>query len=324
VAFQVAAELKPGRTGAGRTCSASTWPTATRWPPSTGCSGRLGERSPPRHRSRRGRSWPKTLLTAGRPADAPVRSPGGPHHLRPANSASRRARAAAAAGDDRSRRRVPRRPGQPPPPHPARALLLRSEICRRQGRTSYGPTTLAARAARRRPGRLARPAGRLGAVGGISAGAGGWTRPPGCCGRGSRPRPRSCSGPLAARPDKADALVFVGLAEARQLQGDRQGGLGPRWTGRCKWNPKNLGANYQRGLLLFASGEQLWAGRPGRRRPGPPSAGRHRLAGQGPGHPPGLRQGAFCSRGRPLHRFPRPAGGGGWSCSAASCSSALR
>jgi tetratricopeptide (TPR) repeat protein len=68
--------------------------------------------------------------------------------------------------------------------------------------------------------------------------------------------------PLTAGPSASDPRAFVGLAEARQAQGDRKGAL-EALAQAVRLDPKNLAANYQLGLLHFADGERLWtAGRP--------------------------------------------------------------
>jgi tetratricopeptide (TPR) repeat protein len=196
----------------------------------------------------------ETLLAAGRPADALAAL--GPD---PAESSPRirlaAARAAAAAGDDRSAAEFLGDLAH----HPAaarQALLLRSEICRRQGRTSYA-NYLAGRAAdapnaswpdpladpvrsrdRSRGGRLDEAARLLRA--------------------GQPAEAERLLRPLTAGPAATDPQAFVGLAEARQAQGDGWGAL-EALARAVQLDPKNLAANYQLGLLSFHRGEQLWA-----------------------------------------------------------------
>jgi tetratricopeptide (TPR) repeat protein len=133
--------------------------------------------------------------------------------------------------------------------------LLRSEICRRQGRTSYADH-LARRAADAPsstwPDPLADPvrardfsvAGQLDEAARLL--------------RAGRPvEAERILRPLADR-SASDARVFVGLAEARQMQGDRTTALAAL-AKAVRVDPKNLAANYQLGLLHFDNGEQLWA-----------------------------------------------------------------
>jgi tetratricopeptide (TPR) repeat protein len=196
----------------------------------------------------------EVLLAAGRPADALAAL--GPD---PAASTPRvrlvAARAAAAAGDDRTAAEFLGDLAD----HPLaarQALLLRSEICRRQGRTSYA-AYLAGRAA--------------------DTPAGEWPDP---LADPIRSRDRSRNGrldeaarllragqpadaervlrPLTGGPSPSDPRPFVGLSEARQAQGDRKGAL-DALAQAVRIDPKNLAANYQLGLVHFATGEQLWA-----------------------------------------------------------------
>jgi tetratricopeptide (TPR) repeat protein len=64
--------------------------------------------------------------------------------------------------------------------------------------------------------------------------------------------------PLTAGPGATDPQAFVGLAEAREAQGDRNGALAAL-ARAVQVDPKNLAANYQIGLLHFDTGEKLWA-----------------------------------------------------------------
>jgi tetratricopeptide (TPR) repeat protein len=195
----------------------------------------------------------ETLFAVGRPADALAA-------LKPIPDTSPRirlaaARAAAAVGDDRAAAEYVGDLTD----HPLaarQAFLIRSEICRRQERTSYADY-LAGRAAetpagnwpdpladpirsrdRSRAGRL-EEAARLLQVG----------------------RPAEAEQlilPLAADPSSTDPRVFVGLAEAREALGDRKGALEAA-ARAVKIDPNNLAANYRIGLLHFQTGEQLWA-----------------------------------------------------------------
>lgn len=195
----------------------------------------------------------ETLIAAGRPADAlaalgPDPSASGPRIRLAA------ARAAAATGDDRSAAEFLGDLAD----HPAaarQALLLRSEICRRQGRTSYAdylaakagdtpeadwPDPLADRVRARdmsRGGRLDEAARLMRA--------------------GQPAEAERLLRTLTAGPAATDARAFVGLAEARQAQGDGKGAL-EILAGAVRIDPKNLAANYQLGLLHFNKGEYLW------------------------------------------------------------------
>ena len=196
----------------------------------------------------------EVLLAAGRPADALAAL--GPD---PAASSPRirlaAARAAAAAGDDRAAAEFLGDLAD----HPAaarQALLLRSEICRRQGRTSYADY-LAGRSADTPdadwPDPLADPvrARDLSLGGRLDEAA-----------RQLRARQpveaERLLRPLTAGPSATDARAFVGLAEAREAQGDRKGAL-EALAQAVRVDPKNLAANYRIGLLHFDTGEQLWA-----------------------------------------------------------------
>ena len=64
--------------------------------------------------------------------------------------------------------------------------------------------------------------------------------------------------PLTSAPSASDPRAFVGLAEARQAQGDLKEAL-ELLNQAVRIDPKNLAANYQIGLLHFHFGEQLWA-----------------------------------------------------------------
>jgi tetratricopeptide (TPR) repeat protein len=196
----------------------------------------------------------ETLLAAGRPADALGAL--GPD---PAASSPRirlaAARAAAAAGDDRAADEFLGDLADYPPAA-RQALLLRSEICRRQGRTSYADY-LAGRAAdlpmSNWPDPLADPilsrdlshGGRLDEAARLL--------------RAGKPvEAERHLRWLTDGPSPSDPRAFVGLAEARAAQGDRKGAL-EAVAKAVKLDPKNLAANYEIGLLHFDAGEKLWA-----------------------------------------------------------------
>ena len=196
----------------------------------------------------------ETLLAAGRPADAlaalgPDALAAGPRIRLAA------AKAAAATGDDRSADEFLGDLDD----HPAIArqvLLLRSEICRRQGRTSFADY-LAARAADSPefgwpdpltdpiPARDLSPGGRLDEAARLLR-------------AGKAAEAERLLAPLTATSSASDARAFVGLAEARQAQGNRKGAL-EALDHAVRVDPKNLAANYQIGLLHFDAGEQMWA-----------------------------------------------------------------
>ncbi|HVK17267.1 MAG TPA: tetratricopeptide repeat protein [Fimbriiglobus sp.] len=195
----------------------------------------------------------EALLAVGRPADALAA-------LEPTPAASSQvrltaARAAAAAGDYRAAAEFLGDLAD----HPIaarQALLLRAEICRRQGRTSYADY-LATRAAdipeTTWPDPLADPirsrdlshGGRLDEAARLL--------------RDGRPADAErLLRPLTGAPSASDPRAFVGLAETRQAQGDRKGAL-EALARAVQIEPKNLAANYQIGLLHFDTGERQWA-----------------------------------------------------------------
>jgi tetratricopeptide (TPR) repeat protein len=196
----------------------------------------------------------ETLVASGRPADAlaalgPDAAGSGPRIRLAA------ARAAAAAGDDRAAAEFLVALSDHPPA--ARlALALRSEICRRQGRTSYA-NYLAALAADAPevswPDALADPvrsrdlsrAGRLDEAARLL--------------RNDRPyEAERLLMPLTAGPAANDPRAFVGLAETREALGDREGAL-KALAQAVQLDPNNLAANYRLGLFHFDKGEQRWA-----------------------------------------------------------------
>jgi tetratricopeptide (TPR) repeat protein len=136
-------------------------------------------------------------------------------------------------------------------------LLLRAEICRRQGRTSYADY-LGDRAAALPevswPDPLSDPiASRDHSPGGRLDEAARLLR------AGRPDQAEQLLRPLTTNPAAAtDARPFVGLAEARAAKGDRTGALSALADAR-RVDPNNLAANYQTGFLHFDTGEYLWA-----------------------------------------------------------------
>jgi tetratricopeptide (TPR) repeat protein len=196
----------------------------------------------------------EALLAAGRPADALAAL--GPD---PAASGPRirlaAARAAAAAGDDRAAAEFLGDLADHPPTA-RQALLLRSEICRRQGRTSYADY-LAGRAADAPdgiwPDPLADPVrSRDWSRGGRLDEAARLLR------AGDPVEAERLLRWLTYGPSASDPRAFIGLAEAREAQGDRKEAL-EALAKAVGVDPKNLAANYEIGLLHFDSGEKLWA-----------------------------------------------------------------
>jgi tetratricopeptide (TPR) repeat protein len=195
----------------------------------------------------------ETLLAAGRPADALAAL--GPDPAASPRTRLAAARAAAAAGDDRTAAEF-LGDLDDYPPAARQALLLRSEICRRQGRTSYADY-LAGRAADAPegvwPDPLADPVrSRDFSRGGRLDEAARLLR------IGQPVEAERLLRPLTTGPSATDPRAFVGLAEIRQAQGDRKGAL-EALAQAVKIDPKHLAANYQLGLLHFDNGEKLWA-----------------------------------------------------------------
>ncbi len=196
----------------------------------------------------------EALLAAGRPADALAVLGSDPATSSPRIRLAA-ARAAAATGDDRAAAEFL---GNLADYAPAarQALLLRSELCRRQGRTSYADY-LAGRAAdlpeSNWPDPLADPIRRrdLSRGGRLDEAA-----------RLLRARQvveaERLLRSLTEGPSASDPRAFVGLAEVREAQGDPKGAL-EALTKAVKIDPKNLAGNYQMGLLHFDAGEKLWA-----------------------------------------------------------------
>ena len=196
----------------------------------------------------------ETLLAAGRPADAlaalgpdPAASPPGSAWRRP------------------GRRRRPGTTG-PPPSSSATWPTTRSPPGRR---CCCGPRSVAGRAARptpttwpggRRTPRMASwPDPLADPIRSRDLSRGGRLDEAARLLRAGRPvEAERLLRPLTAGPSASDPRAFVGLAEAREAQGDRKGAL-EALAKAVRVDPKNLAANYQIGLLHFHTGEQLWA-----------------------------------------------------------------
>ena len=196
----------------------------------------------------------EALLTSGRPVDAmaslgPDLSAASPRVRLAA------ARAAAAAGDDRAAAEFLGDLADDPPAT-RHVLLLRSEICRRQGRTSYADY-LAARAADAPDGSWPDPL--ADPIRSRDLSRGGRLDEAARLLRDGRPaEAERLLLPLTGDPSATEPRAFVGLAEAREAQGDRKGAL-EALAKAVQIDPKNLAANYQLGLVHFSTGEQLWA-----------------------------------------------------------------
>jgi tetratricopeptide (TPR) repeat protein len=196
----------------------------------------------------------EALLATDRPADAlaalgPDPAAAGPRVRLAA------AKAAAATGDDRAADEF--LGDLDDDPLAARqALLQRSEICRRQGRTSYADY-LAGRAADAPD--TVWPDPLADSIHSRDLSHGGRLDEAARMLRAGRPvEAERLLRPLAAGPSASDARVFVGLAEARHAQGDRRGAL-EALAVAVRVDPKSLAANYQTGLVHFDTGEKLWA-----------------------------------------------------------------
>jgi tetratricopeptide (TPR) repeat protein len=194
----------------------------------------------------------ETLLAADRPADALAA-------LEANTESSPRirlvaARAAAAAGDDRAAAEFIGDLVN----HPLaarQALLLRSEICRRQGRTSYA-AYLAGRAADTPAGKWPDPL--VDPIRSRDRSRGGRLDEAARLLRDGRPvEAEQLLRPLTADPSANDPRVFVGLAEAREALGDRDGALAAL-AQAVKLDPNNLAGNFKIGQIHFNIGEQLW------------------------------------------------------------------
>jgi tetratricopeptide (TPR) repeat protein len=199
----------------------------------------------------------ETLLAADRPADALAALGPDPAAASPRIRLAA-ARAEAAAGDDRTAAELLGELADLPSAA-RQALKLRSEICRRQGRTSYADY-LAAKAAEAPDGIWPDPLtdpirSRDLSHGGRVDEAARLLR------LGKVGEAEQLLRPLTDGPSANDPRAFVGLAEARGAQGDRKGAL-EALARAVKLDPKNLAANYQLGLHHFDMGERLWrAGR---------------------------------------------------------------
>src|SRR5262249_38379356 len=132
----------------------------------------------------------------------------------------------------------------------------RSEICRRQDRTSYA-NYLAGQAATAPniswPDPLADP------IRSQNKSRGGRLDEAARLLRAGQPaEAERLLRPFTVGPLATDPRAFVGLAEARFAQGDRSGARAAL-VGAVRVDPKNLAANYQLGLHHFDDGEKLWA-----------------------------------------------------------------
>src|SRR5205823_4691483 len=177
----------------------------------------------------------EALLAAGRPADA-LAALGPDPAASPPRIRLAAARAAAAAGDDRAASEFL---GDltDHPPAARQALLLRTEICRRQGRTSYADY-LAGRAAAlpesHWPDPLADP------VRSRDLSRGGRLDEAARLLRAGQPvEAERLLRPLTEGPSASDPRAFVGLAEVRDAQGDRKGAL-EALAQAVRVDPKNL------------------------------------------------------------------------------------
>jgi tetratricopeptide (TPR) repeat protein len=196
----------------------------------------------------------ETLIATGRPAEAlavlgpdPVAS--GPRIRLAA------ARAAAATGDDRAAAEFLAALADYPPAV-RQVLLLRSEICRRQGRTSYADH-LAGRAADVPLGEWPDPLADL--VRSRDLSRGGRLDEAARLLRAGQPfEAERLLRRLTEGPSASDPRAFVGLAEVREARGDRKGAL-EALAQAVRVDPKNLAANYRLGLIHFDTGEKLWA-----------------------------------------------------------------
>lgn len=196
----------------------------------------------------------EALIAVGRPEDA-LTALGADPTASPPRIRLAAARAAAAAGDDRAAAEFLGDLAD----HPLaarQALLLRSQICRRQGRTSYADY-LAGKAADTPEGEWPDPL--ADAVRSRDLSRGGRLDEAARLLRvGRAEEAERLLRPLTHGVSPTDPRAFVGLAEAREVQGDRKGAL-LALAQAVRLDPKNLAANYQLGLLHFSTGEALWA-----------------------------------------------------------------
>lgn len=196
----------------------------------------------------------ETLLVAGRPADALAALDANPESS-PPRIRMAAARAAAASGDDRTAAEfIGDLTEHPLAARPA--LMLRAEICRRQGRSSYA-AYLAERAAEKPAGKWPDPL--ADPIRSRDRSRGGRLEEAARLLRDGRPvDAERVLRPLTADPSVNDPRAFVGMAEAREALGDRKGAF-ESLAKAIQVDPKNLAANYQMGLLHFHEGEHLWA-----------------------------------------------------------------
>jgi tetratricopeptide (TPR) repeat protein len=196
----------------------------------------------------------ESLIAAGRPADALAALGAEPVESSPRLRMAA-AHAAAAMGDDRSADEFL---GDLVdfPTAARQALLLRSEICGRLGRTSYA-SYLAERAADAPEGSWPDPL--ADPVRARDLSRGGRLDEAARMLRAGQPlEAEKLLRPLTVGPAATDARAFVGLAETLKTLGDRNGAL-DALARAVQLDPKNLAANYQMGLLHFDAGEQHWA-----------------------------------------------------------------
>src|SRR5262245_49517723 len=176
----------------------------------------------------------ETLVAAGRPGDALATVGPDPASAHP-RSRLAAARAAAASGDDRSAAEFLGDLADHPPAA-RQALLLRSEICRRQGRTSYADylAGLAADAPE-----ISWPDPLTDPVRSRDLSRGGRLNEAARLLRAGQPvEAARLLRPLTGGPSASDPRAFVGLAEAREAQGDRKGAL-EALAKAVKIDPKN-------------------------------------------------------------------------------------
>ena len=194
----------------------------------------------------------ETLLAASRAADALAALEANPES--PPRIRLVAARAAAAVGDDRTAAELIG--DLVDHPLAARhALLLRSEICRRQGRSSYA-ALLAGRAADKPAGSWPDPL--ADPIRSRNRSRGGLMEEAGRLLRAGRPvEAEQLLRPLTADTTQTDPRAFVGLAEAREALGDRKGALAAL-AQAVKIDPKNVEGNYKIGQIHFDMGEQMW------------------------------------------------------------------
>ena len=196
----------------------------------------------------------ETLLAADRPADALAALGPDPSASSPRIRLAA-ARAAVAVGDDRAAAEFLGDLAEHPSAAP-HALLLRSYNCPRRGRTTNADDLagLAADA----PGGIW-PDPLTDPISSRDLSRGGRLDESARLLRAGKPaEAERALRPLTTGPSATDPRAFVGLAEAREAQGNLKGAM-EALNEAARIDPKNLSANYQIGLLRFQTGEQLWA-----------------------------------------------------------------